>query len=50
MSDSASKYLEKLEDKAYWAQKELEKTEESRFARIMTFICNLRNLKIKIEC
>lgn len=50
MSDSASKYFDDLEDKAYWAAKELEEQNKSKRGRVLSFIYKLRNLKIKITC
>lgn len=43
MSDSASKYYDDLEDKAWWAAKALEEQNKSRFARIKSFMSKLFN-------
>ena len=47
MSDSVSKYYDDLEDKAFWAAKELENQSKNRFERIHSFFSKLFNFKIK---
>jgi len=44
MSDTVSKYYEKLEDQEWWANKEKEQN-KSRFARFKSFMYNLFNIK-----
>ena len=44
MSDSVSKYYEKLEDEKWWADKAKEEQNKSRFAIIKSFMSKLFNL------